>query len=316
MRSEIPQLDVVTAIGDAEAEDYVAQLLFTQGWNIIYRALDMDSLEKFLRQRGKELRTIIVYKSDLSNFSNHILENLASPTVTNISLDDVAINAHAIMLHLRARLRLPLITNQPAPVLKSEVILEKLEQVVITGTQGAPGRSTIALNLALELNYPIYDLDFKAPAQNYLINRNKIEIELKQLNGEKPREFKSEGHAVLDIGALPPLDELVNDRRWSAILLNSVLEQTTHLIYICRASGLSLIRLEKFISQFPILLRKIPVSYIFNLAGNSREERALEKHFIKMVEGESHLVIPSDIRLQNPTKNGSKAIGKLAALIS
>ena len=27
MRSEIPQLEVVTAIGDADAEDYVSQLL-------------------------------------------------------------------------------------------------------------------------------------------------------------------------------------------------------------------------------------------------------------------------------------------------
>ena len=72
MRSEIPQLDVVTAIGDAEAEDYVAQLLFTQGWNIIYRAFDMNSLQEFLNNRAKELRTVLVYRRDLKIGRAHV----------------------------------------------------------------------------------------------------------------------------------------------------------------------------------------------------------------------------------------------------
>ena len=39
MRSEIPQLEVITAIADAETEDFVSQLLYSQGWSIIYRAI-------------------------------------------------------------------------------------------------------------------------------------------------------------------------------------------------------------------------------------------------------------------------------------
>lgn len=316
MQSEIPQLEVVTAIGDAEDEDYIAQLLFSQGWSIIYRALDMGSLLDFFEKRPAELRTIIVYKEDLADFNLSELNNLITPSTTCISLDGIPTNSHEIMVHLRSSIRLPLITGIVQTTSTPEVAKKSFKNILVTGTEGSPGRSTLALNLALELDYAIFDLDFRAPAQSYLINRSEVGVELKTLGAEKPREFESNSDAVLDIGPLPPLDQLVNDRRWSAALLNSVLDCASDLIFVCRASGLSLIRLEKFISQFPILLRKIPITYVFNLAGNSREERALEKHFLKMVSGERNLVIPSDLRIQNPVKSGSKAIGKLAALIS
>lgn len=314
MRSEIPQLDVVTAIGDAEAEDYIAQLLFTQGWNIIYRAFDMNSLQEFLNNRAKELRTVLVYRRDLTDFDISIIDSFASPSLTAISLDDIAMNSHLIMQHIRTHLRLPLIINKPQ---WSQEIQEpkKFKTILVTGTAGAPGRSTIAVNLALESNLPIVDLDFRSPAIKYLIERSDLNIPVLNLEEEKPREYRPSESAILDIGQLPPIGEMVNDRRWQAVLMNSAFEVATKLIYVCKANGLSLIRLTKFIEEFPILLRKIPIIYVFNLAGNSREERAMERGFSKIVAGESSIIIANDARIANPSKSGNKVIGKLSALI-
>ena len=314
MRSEIPQLDVVTAIGDAEAEDYIAQLLFTQGWNIIYRAFDMNSLQEFLNNRAKELRTVLVYRRDLTDFDISIIDSFASPSLTAISLDDIAMNSHLIMQHIRTHLRLPLIINKPQ---WSQEIQEpkKFKTILVTGTAGAPGRSTIAVNLALESNLPIVDLDFRSPAIKYLIERSDLNIPVLNLEEEKPREYRPSESAILDIGQLPPIGEMVNDRRWQAVLMNSAVEVATKLIYVCKANGLSLIRLTKFIEEFPILLRKIPIIYVFNLAGNSREERAMERGFSKIVAGESSIIIANDARIANPSKSGNKVIGKLSALI-
>jgi len=314
VRSEIPQLDVVTAIGDAEAEDYVAQLLFTQGWNIIYRAFDMNSLQEFLNNRAKELRTVLVYRRDLTDFDISIIDSFASPSLTAISLDDIAMNSHLIMQHIRTHLRLPLIINKPQ---WSQEIQEpkKFKTILVTGTAGAPGRSTIAVNLALESNLPIVDLDFRSPAIKYLIERSDLNIPVLNLEEEKPREYRPSESAILDIGQLPPIGEMVNDRRWQAVLMNSAFEVATKLIYVCKANGLSLIRLTKFIEEFPILLRKIPIIYVFNLAGNSREERAMERGFSKIVAGESSIIIANDARIANPSKSGNKVIGKLSALI-
>jgi len=76
-RSEIPQLEVVTAIPDAESEDFVAQLLFSQGWSIIHRALDSQSLSDFMRERGAELRTVVVYQTSFSGFGEELLTEFA-----------------------------------------------------------------------------------------------------------------------------------------------------------------------------------------------------------------------------------------------
>ena len=315
MQSEIPQLEVVTAIGDADFEDYIAQLLYSQGWNIVYRALEMDALINYLEKRPPELRTIIVYKRDLINFEQARLDTLASSTFTCINLDEVSNTAHDVMLHIRSQIRLPLISGAKILETITQLNERKFQTILVTGTSGAPGRSTIALNLAQEKKYQIIDFDFKAPAIAYLCENLNIEVEFKKLEIEKPREYLAESDCIVDIGALGSLDELVNDRRWSAALLNSVLESTSNLIYVCRPNILSMRRLEKFIREFPILLRKIPLTYVFNLAGNSREERYLEKQFIKMMAGENYLVIPSDSRIANIVTNGNKSIGKLASLI-
>ena len=317
MLSEIPQLEVVTAIGDAESEDYVAQLLFSQGWNIVYRAFDMQALLDFFEKRSKEMRTVLVYRQDLPNFDALKVDLLISPTTTLINLEGVMLSAHQVMTHVRSQLRLPLIisTQSNKTIRNDGISIEKVESILVTGTHGAPGKSTLAVNLALAKGWPIYDFDFRSPSIEYMAQRSDLAIEISKLNEEKPREFLPKTSSILDIGSLPPLSEMVNDRRWQAALLNSLFDTATKLIYVSRASGLSLLRLEKFIDEFPILLRKIPIIYVLNQAGNSREERAMERKFLKMVEGESALVIPEDIRIANPGKNENKVIGKLATLV-
>ena len=68
MLSEIPQLEVVTAIGDAEAEDYVAQLLFSQGWNIHHRALDFEGLISYIQSSDSKNSQILI-STDCEGFT-------------------------------------------------------------------------------------------------------------------------------------------------------------------------------------------------------------------------------------------------------
>ena len=145
MQSEIPQLEVVTAIGDADAEDYVAQLLFSQGWNIVFRAFDMMALMEYFNNRPTELRTVLVFRKDLPEFDSTELDKLISPTLTMISLDGITLVAHQVMTHIRSQLRLPLIVNQPLKA--PEIILKpKNETLLVTGTTGSPDRKSTRLN--------------------------------------------------------------------------------------------------------------------------------------------------------------------------
>ena len=135
MQSEIPQLQVVTAIGDAESEDYIAQLLFSQGWNIVYRAFDMAALLGFFEKRSKEMRTVLVFKDDLPGFDPEKIELLISPTTTMINLGGVAMSAHSLMSFIRSQLRLPLIVGRPNSEIyeSSTQILGKIKSILVSG---------------------------------------------------------------------------------------------------------------------------------------------------------------------------------------
>ena len=309
MKSEIPQLQVVTAISDSDCEDFVSQLLFSQGWSIIYRAIDMAGLMEFLEARNGDLRTVVIYKSDLPNFSADLLESTSNSKVKNICVDEIEINSHKLMTFIRSQLRLPLIAtasqisqNLPVPVVRKPCV------ITITGTVGAPGRSSVALNIANYLAATslvnLFDADTRAPALDYFIGRagnNHENLNLVSLiSQEKSIEVtigKPSSVSIVDLGPLPPLTEVVNDRRWQAGFINRTLEETTTLIYLCKSNGLSLIRLEQFMSQFPVLLRSLPIIYILNQSGSTREDRALANRFLKMCEGETSFILPMNNRI-------------------
>ena len=316
MKSEIPQLQVVTAISDSECEDFVSQLLFSQGWSIIYRAIDMAGLMEFLDARKGELRTVVIFKSDLPNFDEALLESASNSKVKNICIDKIETNSHQLMTYIRGQLRLPLIANaglansgKLGAIESQQVPAERKPCVItITGTVGSPGRSSVALNIANYLaansQVNLYDADLRAPALEYFIGRagkNNENLKLTSLiSHEKLIDSKigdSSAINIVDLGSLPPLTEVVNDRRWQAGFINRTLEETTTLIYLCKSNGLSLIRLEQFMSQFPVLLRKLPIIYILNQSGSTREDRALANRFSKMCDGEISFILPMNHRI-------------------
>ena len=316
MKSEIPQLQVVTAISDSECEDFVSQLLFSQGWSIIYRAIDMAGLMEFLDARKGELRTVVIFKSDLPNFDEALLESASNSKVKSICIDKIETNSHQLMTYIRGQLRLPLIANaglansgKLGAIESQQVPAERKPCVItITGTVGSPGRSSVALNIANYLaansQVNLYDADLRAPALEYFIGRagkNNENLKLSSLiSQEKLIDSKigdSSAINIVDLGSLPPLTEVVNDRRWQAGFINRTLEETTTLIYLCKSNGLSLIRLEQFMSQFPVLLRKLPIIYILNQSGSTREDRALANRFSKMCDGEISFILPMNHRI-------------------
>jgi len=321
VKSEIPQLQVITAISDSDCEDFVSQLLFSQGWSIIYRAIDMAGLMDFLSVRNGELRTVVIFKSDLPDFDQVLLESASNSKVKNICIDEIETNSHKLMTFIRSQLRLPLIASSiiaDSKVMKSEnlglnlssqvSVIRKPCVITITGTVGAPGRSSVALNLANYLavssQVNIFDADIRAPALDYFIGRaeNRNEnLNLINLISQEKLVQANIGETscinIIDLGPLPPLTEVVNDRRWQAGFINRTLEETTTLIYLCKSNGLSLIRLEQFMSQFPVLLRNLPIIYILNQSGTTREDRALANRFAKICDGEISFVLPMNSRI-------------------
>ncbi len=333
MRSEIPQLEVVTAIADADFEDFVAQLLFSQGWSIIYRAFDADAMQKFLAERSG-LRTVIIYKADLPGFTSSLIMDYEVDPFTFISLDGSEAAAHAVMQKIRTQLRLPMV--QVGQVSQSTAHSTSVEQsrrvalpkvVTVTGSAGAPGRTRLALALGGELaaargkGIGMIDADFRSRTLSRRLAKSsgnssgKNQLSLLPLDSaEKPTrlpELTPDEMAIVDLGTLPSLGEAVHDRRWHGSLVASILEATTHLLYVVRSTEESLDELALFLKEFPLLLRKIPITYICVLVGNSRELRESEARFLTLTTAENRFLIREN---QLHTTPGARSI--LAPLTS
>jgi hypothetical protein len=346
LRSEIPQLEVITAIADAESEDFLAQLLFSQGWNIIFRALDADSLRHFMTTRSIELRTVIIYLSNFPGLLPGELEKLTAPTVTTISIDNIPINSHLLMTHIRSSLRSPmirdpLVNEERAPLMSSNQFVgredhqyeartggragktENMENIVydterrselspgrnsqgkrmvaITGTAGSPGRTRFSLLLAEECaksqRVLIVDADIKS--QGLTRQRDQIrrpEIDLLSLDVEnRPTAILEEAPVmIVDMGPLPVMAEAVTDRRWHGTLINNVLNSATHVVYLSKSTQVSMSELSQFLREYPILLKRVPITYICILTGHSRELRQWESRFLTLTEGENRQIIRED----------------------
>jgi len=319
MRSEIPQIEVVTAIGDADLEDYVSQLLFTQGWSIIHRAFDGAALMKYMIERSLELRTVVVYTSDLPGLTAGAIDEISSQTVSTISLDEVPRTAHEIMQKIRGQLRLPMVHSQsPAitPQNSSPKIAESSRKVIlVTGSSGGPGKTQLCLALAEELSthrkITLVDADFSSTPLEHCVSSTAFSIV--SLNAsEKPTslpETDSKELMIVDVGVLPPLGEVVNDRRWLAQLHNSLFDSATQLIYVAQSTKSSLMQLDQFKKEFPILMKKVSPTYICIAKGGSKEIRQAESAFLQLVGGEKHYELPEAALLP-------KASGLLDSLLA
>ncbi|MEN9325207.1 MAG: hypothetical protein RL414_961 [Actinomycetota bacterium] len=318
MRSEIPQLEVVTAIGDAELEDYVSQLLFTQGWSIIFRAFDSGALTEFLTARTPELRTVVVFTTDLPQFTSKLVMDYSSTAMTFINLDGVSPTAHEIMQKIRGQLRLPLVHGTSASpqglgVAQPSESYPKIEAnpnkvILVTGTSGAPGKTLFTVAAAEEISHQrktlVVDADFRSiPLENYYPASNFAISRLDQ--SEKPTELpegENKSVTIVDVGVLPSLNEVVNDRRWQATLHNKFLESATHMVYVAKSTKASLMQLDQFKRELPILMKKIPITYILVTDNGSKELRQAQEAFAKITSGEkSYIVRESSL---HPARSG------------
>ena len=333
MRSEIPQIEVITAIGEADLEDYVSQLLFTQGWSIIFRAFDSSALEEFMQKRSTELRTVIVYTTEFPGFTSDLIMRHSTTTTSFICLDGTPSTAHEIMQKVRGQLRLPMV-HSSTPVISashaSPKIQESMQKVILlTGSCGAPGITLLGIALATEISKSrkvvFIDADFRNIPLGQYFTSNDFAIHSLAPH-EKPTKIPdSEPKEVIivDVGVLPPLGEVVNDRRWLALLHNNLFDAATALVYVTQTTKSSLMQLDQFMKEFPILMKRVAPTYVCINKGQSKELRQAQFAFAQLVAGEKQYQLAESLlhpagtgildSLFAPGNKGKKEIGSIAA---
>jgi hypothetical protein len=75
--SELEMPTVITAISSSETEGFIAGTLFTQGWSVVFRAIDWVSLERFISANQDVARgALLLFGSDLPGISKEKIDTI------------------------------------------------------------------------------------------------------------------------------------------------------------------------------------------------------------------------------------------------
>jgi MinD-like ATPase involved in chromosome partitioning or flagellar assembly len=182
----------------------------------------------------------------------------------------------------------------------------------IIGSAGAPGRTSISLNLAAEAaqqqQTALIDADNAAPALALLLGqsdeslRNEFPLtenltlftELSSTNEKFQNLIDINSKIYVDLGVMPKFADAIIDRRKSAQEFAQWFEKLSAIIYVAKSEEYSMRALERFIDSRSDLPKNLKVFHILNKSGTSRRHRTIERRFQALIPNGSGLVIPYD----------------------
>jgi Flp pilus assembly CpaE family ATPase len=322
------ELHVVTAIGDPEFESFVARTLHSQGWNVLFRAVDVLLLTQYLKT-STTVKPVLIYSSDIQGLDSEFLSSIsaliersvgfAQPNTTEISnvlierTQDVTALMAAIFNQGRAPLRQQGLASKAAR--RSRVI-------AIAGANHGDGATFAAINLAIELNLQgkkvlLIDAHHHTPAIAITLRERNLHgsepnrvspllevFELTRENAPTMSETLIEASSridfvIIDLGVIVATEDALTERRWQGAFSHWVLENADDLWFIASPRLMSSHSLQQFQNSAVARTLRTRVTYILNHRISGKRGDLQEEKFLSLV-APSHpyaiRVIPLDSR--------------------
>lgn len=274
-------MKVVTAIADSETEKIITSLLYSQGFEILYRALSVSNLAKFIVNNPESV--IIVYSNKFLNGSDlsNIIKLNNKNRFVEVSLDSFS------ALELLSDL-----SNLNQNYKTSNV--ERLNNVcAVLGTPGSPGVSTLTNFLALHVSGVViaasqHNLRPKGSAKTLVISLDALSENIKALNTKK---------IIIDSGSTINLTSTFSDRRSNSRWLKEVLGTCSQLFYVAKADDLGIEYLANFVNDLKNLIDSPEITFILNQQKFDRSGQEIQARFRSLIKGSSYFILPFTNRL-------------------
>lgn len=333
---------VITAIADYDYESFVASTLFSQGWSVIHRALDLDSLKDFIQSTSRK-DLLLIYSPDLPGLTAAEIIGLREFIPRLIGVQSREVNPEYEALHARPEGALELISlvrgNLRAPMMRStriESTAQKISYIHAFASVGsATGCTTIALNYAAEMSQLgkktlLIDANAAAPAVSiYLDARNltteagwkeiddalfSVEVTRTNLESVVTRldiamcEFDC---IVLDLGSLLDLQNALTDRRWvsqMAIWASNHADETT---FVSTSDTLSAARLRNFVPSLSKISMRSRLSFALNQRSSGKRGTAQEEAFqatLAPLKAHGSFWLPRDVKALDTAKREQRTL--------
>ena len=320
----------ITAIHKAEFESFAASTLFSQGWNVLHRALDWQSLIEFL-ETSEELPDVLLCSTDLIGLELDSVEGLKAKGIRiflfshekeiprefpgALPIPDSALELIGLV---RGSIRSPLLrTSTP------EKRVTRARVLGVTSAHGAAGCTTLAINFASELHIAghrtlLVDADPVTPSVAVLIGEQGLysvkgfqqvnagfwAIEVTQSNTvdaiallEKAQyEFD---FIVIDLGPTFERTQILSGRRWTGETFVWVASHADELFVLSKLDPLSLHRLGKLTQDLIRNSVKPEITFIQFAVKSGRRANASDELFSAAIRGlgsKPVLKIPLDAR--------------------
>ena len=272
------KLNLITAISSSDQEEIVASLLYSQGCNIIYRAITLDGLTKFL----SELKTLVsvLYSKEFGSQAELTKLIKVFKQHNFIEIDD-RFDPLSLISNLAG-------ITRPA-LLQQLVRLDNL--VTVIGSPDSPGISTITNHLAIELSASLITSNHHNLRPLGLSKVNQIPAS--ELG--KTLEKFGKDQLIIDGGSTTSLTKMLADRRVNAQWLSQSINCSRNLIYIVKSGENGMTYLSEFISDFNNLINAPLLFCVLNQQRFDRYGQVIQKRFNDLASSYPMFALPYDI---------------------
>lgn len=337
---------IVTAIANSDLEGFVAGTLFSQGWNVMYRALDAESLTTYLQKFAKESEDIIlIYSPDLSGISPTLIANYVGilRQVVGFALDPLSYSEYSGLLTvpqdasellsiIRSYVRAPLVRRiepRAANVRRSKVI-------ALGSPSGSTGCTTVAINLAMELSLLgketlLLDADVRRPSVAVLLSQHKLDSDqgvrsiapqfslsefTQSRMGRLPEymdEFTHEfDYIIMDLGTVEGVSDSLTDRRWTSTMIHWSCERADELWVVANSDLLGIHRMSRLAKNLGRVTINAKLSVLLNMKESGRKGDERERLLLSVA---ASLKTHRTYSLPRDARSTSKAMDERATLI-
>lgn len=322
------ELHVVTAIGDPEFESFVARTLHSQGWNVLFRAVDIDLLAQYLKT-CIDIKPLLIFSNDIQGLSKEFLTSISIFVERSVGFAGIEADERDGELIERTQdptaLMAAIITQGRAPLRQiglSNSAGKRARVIAIASASHGDGVTTAAINSAIELNMLgkrvlLVDANHEVPAIAILLgerNVNGLEpnrvspllevFELTQENSVSINQTLIEAcsrndFVIIDLGLIPRLAEAMTERRWQNTFSHWIYENADDLWLMSTPRPISAHSLNQFQNSTTKNAVRARVTFILNERVSGKRGDAQEEKFLSIV-APSHphaiRVLPLDIR--------------------
>jgi len=312
--SELEMPTVITAIANPEVEGFVAGTLFAQGWNVIFRAIDWNSLRTY-REANPTIaaNALLIYGNDLPGVSAKVVDELQASVrqVIGFSIPNTAL-AGFENLHPLPSVGTDLISLVRgfvrAPMVRSSAITQRKarnSKVIAVSSAGSfTGCTLIALNLAMELSVIgkstlLIEANFRAPSIAPVLSMRNIAeggtwksiapnlalAEITQESADQLESFMDKAMEqfdviIIDIGSISGLSNRLTDRRWTSNMTTWCCDQADELMVTSRADHLGHYRLCQVIDLLQQTSIRAQLSFTQNMKSPGKRGDAQMARFL------------------------------------